>query len=79
MQQIGEFRHNLASAPTTGKKVVIRSERGVELGEVLMPLCDTEDPGASTAADASETSVWAISSKPPGRNTPTAATERSFA
>jgi len=35
MQQIGEFRHGLAVPPTPGTKVVIRTERGVELGEVL--------------------------------------------
>jgi len=35
MQQIGEFRHGLAVSPTPGTRVVIRTERGVELGEVL--------------------------------------------
>jgi len=35
MQQIGEFRHGLAVPPTPGTRVVIRTERGVELGEVL--------------------------------------------
>ncbi|HNX26413.1 MAG TPA: regulatory iron-sulfur-containing complex subunit RicT, partial [Phycisphaerae bacterium] len=43
MQFVGEFRHNLAVVPTIGSKVVVRTERGVELGEVLMPVFRTED------------------------------------
>jgi cell fate regulator YaaT (PSP1 superfamily) len=36
--QIGQFRHNLSSAPNPGKKVVVRTERGVELAEVIAPI-----------------------------------------
>ena len=35
LAQIGEFSHDLPDPPLPGRKVVIRSERGVELGEVL--------------------------------------------
>ena len=35
MRQIGEFRHNQAQYLPKGGKVVVRTERGVELGEVL--------------------------------------------
>ncbi len=33
--QTGEFRHNFDTPPTPGTKVVARTERGVELGEVI--------------------------------------------
>ena len=35
MAHIGQFRHNLDPVPQRGINVVIRTERGVELGEVL--------------------------------------------
>jgi cell fate regulator YaaT (PSP1 superfamily) len=35
MQFIGEFRHNLKTPPRVGQHVVVRTERGVELGEVI--------------------------------------------
>ena len=35
MRQIGEFRHSLEPAPICGTQVVVRTERGVELGEVI--------------------------------------------
>lgn len=38
MKQVGVFRHNLDVAPPRGAKLVIRSERGVEIGEVLFPI-----------------------------------------
>jgi cell fate regulator YaaT (PSP1 superfamily) len=53
MRQVGEFRHNLSSPPHPGRKLVIRSERGVELGEVLMPLCDGEDAESSSCRQCS--------------------------
>lgn len=53
MRQVGEFRHNLSSPPLPGKKLVIRSERGVELGEVLMPLCEGEDAESSSCRQCS--------------------------
>jgi len=45
MRQIGEFRHSLAVPPTASTKVVARTERGVELGEVLMAV----NPNCATA------------------------------
>jgi cell fate regulator YaaT (PSP1 superfamily) len=39
MRSIGEFRHNSETPIPRGVKVVIRSERGVELGEVVVPIC----------------------------------------
>jgi len=36
MRQIGEFRHNLPKYLPKGVKVVVRTERGVELGEVVI-------------------------------------------
>lgn len=38
MQHIGQFRHNVDPAPRGGEKAVIRTNRGVEMGEVLMPI-----------------------------------------
>jgi cell fate regulator YaaT (PSP1 superfamily) len=38
MRQIGEFRHSLKVQPTPGTKLVVRSERGVELAETLAPV-----------------------------------------
>ncbi|HUS91253.1 MAG TPA: regulatory iron-sulfur-containing complex subunit RicT [Phycisphaerae bacterium] len=43
MQNIGEFRHNVDPPPGRGTMVVLRTERGVELGEVVSPVC----PGAA--------------------------------
>lgn len=42
MGQVGEFDHDLETPPTQGTKVVIRTERGVELGEIVAPI-DTEE------------------------------------
>ena len=53
MRQVGEFRHNLSSPPHPGRKLVIRSERGVELGEVLMPLCEGADAETSSCRQCS--------------------------
>ena len=39
MRYIGLFQHRLDPPPAPGTKVTIRSERGVELGEVAQPLC----------------------------------------
>ncbi len=39
MRSVGEFRHNSDTPIPRGTKVVIRSERGVELGEVIAPVC----------------------------------------
>jgi cell fate regulator YaaT (PSP1 superfamily) len=39
MRSVGEFRHNSETPIPRGVKVVIRSERGVELGEVIAPIC----------------------------------------
>ena len=39
MRHIGLFQHRLDAPPAPGTKVTIRSERGVELGDVAQPLC----------------------------------------
>lgn len=44
MQHIGEFKHNLASMPAPGAKVVVRTERGVEIGTVVLGVQDTAVP-----------------------------------
>ena len=38
MRHIGEFRHNLKITPLPSSKVVVRTERGVELGTVVRPV-----------------------------------------
>jgi len=40
MRHLGSFRHNLDRPPSLGTKVVIRTERGVELGTVVIPIVD---------------------------------------
>ncbi len=45
MKRVGEFRHNLESPPTRGTKVVVRTERGIELGEVLAGVTQETDYG----------------------------------
>ena len=42
MMQIGEFRHNLKELPAVGTVVVVRTERGVERGAVVVNVCDRE-------------------------------------
>ncbi len=44
MAQTGLFRHNLETAPAPGCMLVVRSERGVELGKVLTGLGDSSCP-----------------------------------
>ncbi|HAU38595.1 MAG TPA: hypothetical protein DCX07_12870 [Phycisphaerales bacterium] len=39
MLNVGEFRHSLERPPRPGTKVVIRTDRGVELGEVTESVC----------------------------------------
>ena len=36
MRQIGQFRHDLSRVPPAGSKLVVRTERGVEIGEVVI-------------------------------------------
>jgi len=48
MGNIGEFRHNLAPPPPRDSKVVVRTERGVELGTVVAPVCEEACPGCLT-------------------------------
>ena len=43
MRNIGWFRHDLEDRPRIGAKVVVRTERGVELGEVLAAVEDEPD------------------------------------
>jgi cell fate regulator YaaT (PSP1 superfamily) len=47
MQYVGQFRHSLDESPTRGSKVVLRTDRGVELGEVIANVVneETEKPG----------------------------------
>lgn len=42
MRQIGEFRHNIETPPMPGTKVVVRTERGVELATVILPVGEPE-------------------------------------
>jgi cell fate regulator YaaT (PSP1 superfamily) len=42
MRQMGEFSHHLEAVPPPGKKIVIRSERGVEIGEVVTGVASAE-------------------------------------
>ena len=44
MGYVGLFRHNLARPPHRGEKVIIRTERGVELGEVISEICENAQP-----------------------------------
>jgi len=45
MRNVGQFRHNLKNLPRSGTQVVVRTERGVELGEVVASVCDTACEG----------------------------------
>jgi cell fate regulator YaaT (PSP1 superfamily) len=40
MGNVGQFRHNLKAVPRPGTQVVARTERGVELGEVIASVSD---------------------------------------
>ncbi len=42
MRQIGEFHHNLEKPPAPGTEVVVRTERGVELATVILPVGEFE-------------------------------------
>jgi cell fate regulator YaaT (PSP1 superfamily) len=40
MGQLGEFTHDLPKTPLPGSKLVVRTERGVELGDVMVTVSD---------------------------------------
>jgi cell fate regulator YaaT (PSP1 superfamily) len=42
MRQIGQFRYNREELPRPGRRVVVRTERGVELGEVVSVVTEGE-------------------------------------
>ncbi len=44
MRYLGQFRHNLDTRPLPGKKMVVRTDRGVELAEVVANLVDDDNP-----------------------------------
>jgi len=44
MRGIGEFRHNLTPPPSPGTKLVVRTERGVELATVVAPIQNPPEP-----------------------------------
>ncbi|MFP4104964.1 MAG: stage 0 sporulation family protein [Phycisphaerae bacterium] len=46
MRNIGEFRHNFDHLPPIGSHVVVRTERGVELGEVVANVTSDDGSGA---------------------------------
>jgi len=43
MGHLGQFRHNLQPPPARGRNVVVRTDRGVELGEVVTVVSETEE------------------------------------
>ena len=49
MGHIGQFRHNLQPPPGRGINVVIRTDRGVELGEVVTVVSEECDKGCITS------------------------------
>lgn len=60
MRHLGSFRHGLDRPPSLGTKVVIRTERGVELGTVVIPIvekpaCDQGCGGCGGASISSST------------------------
>ncbi len=46
MRRVGRFTHNLDPAPQRGTKVVVRTDRGIELGEVIACVSDEEGFGS---------------------------------
>ena len=50
MAHLGQFRHNLTPPPARGVNVVIRTDRGVELGEVMTVVADDAGDGQITPA-----------------------------
>jgi len=51
MGHVGLFRHHLNAPPDVGTMLVIRSERGTELGRVLVNVGDADDPGTIARDD----------------------------
>ncbi len=44
MRNVGQFRHELPVVPAPGTRVVVRTERGVELGEVVVGVGEADAP-----------------------------------
>jgi len=51
MGSLGRFRHNLEVPPKRGDKLVVRTDRGVELGEVVADIADQTAYGRITNDD----------------------------
>jgi len=58
MRWLGEFRHRFDPPPAPGTKAVLRTDRGVELGQVVASVCDSPCPGCMTAEKV-EHYLWA--------------------
>ena len=58
MRWLGEFRHRFDPPPAPGTNVVLRTDRGVELGRVVASVCDSPCAGCMTAEKV-EHYVWA--------------------
>ncbi len=54
MQQLGEFSHDLPRPPVPGTRLVVRTERGVELGEVMATISDEPSWRCITSSRMSE-------------------------
>ncbi|HUT58823.1 MAG TPA: regulatory iron-sulfur-containing complex subunit RicT [Phycisphaerae bacterium] len=48
MRNVGQFRHSLKQTPEPGAKVVVRTDRGVELGEVVIAVDNEPSLGTIT-------------------------------
>ncbi len=65
MRDIGLFSYDLDTPPTPGRQVVVRTERGVELGKVLTrlmpsePAAATEPPALGETPEAPTDPAWA--------------------
>ncbi|MFW6133441.1 MAG: PSP1 domain-containing protein [Planctomycetota bacterium] len=66
MGQIGAFRCTGGALPAPGSKVVVRTERGVELATVIARVCDDDGP-FNVAADRLDTFVKSCGSDYPFR------------
>lgn len=51
MRLVGEFRYHLEKEPVVGTQVVLRTERGVEMGKVLIRVCEDTEPQKDTPDD----------------------------
>ena len=64
MREIGLFQHHLEHRPVPGAKVTLRTERGVELGDVVSAVCDSPCGGGGGCLSSQRVAEFTVGNGP---------------